>query len=122
MGQRHVPHSANIFLARRLDNQIKQIAQYISDSGTYPIKLMNRFLDDIFNIYLGSTANLHKFLEEINKIHPNIKFTMTHTTPNSEPEASKCSFLPTARFSTIPGHVFVNQRRQDNSGPLQETN
>ena len=63
MGQRHVPHSANIFLARRLDNQIKQIAQYTSESGTYPIKLMNRFLDDIFKIYLGSTANVHKFLE-----------------------------------------------------------
>ena len=94
MGQRHVPHTANLFLARRLDNKIKQIAKALSEDETYPIKFMNRFLDDLFKIYNGSTANLHKLLEDINKIHPNIKFTMTHTTPNSEPETSRCSCPP----------------------------
>ena len=58
MGQRHVPHNANIFLARRIDNKIKQIAKAISENGIYPIKMMSRFLDDSFKIYLGSTKNL----------------------------------------------------------------
>ena len=52
---------------------------------------MKRFLDDIFQIFCGSTRQLHNFIEEINKIHPNIKFTMTHTTPDNEPFPSRCS-------------------------------
>ena len=40
---------------------------------------LKRFLDDLFMIFTGSAENLHKFLAEINKLHPGIKFTMTHT-------------------------------------------
>ena len=38
------------------------------------MKYMERFLDDIFLIFLGTIDKLHKFFEEINQIHPNIKF------------------------------------------------
>ena len=111
MGQRHVPHKANIFLARGIDNEIKQIAKAISENGTYPIKMMSRFLDDIFKIYLGSTKNLHKLLEEINKIHPNIKFTMTHTTPASEPEASRCSCTPQESVQFLDTSCSIKEGR-----------
>ena len=37
------------------------------------------FLDDIFLIFFGSVHNLHMFLDELDTIHPTIKFTMSHT-------------------------------------------
>ena len=33
---------------------------------------------------------LHKFVEEINKIHPNMKFTIEHTTPMSGNNPCEC--------------------------------
>ena len=33
-----------------------------------------RFIDDIFFIWTGSKAGLEKFLNELNKKHPSIKF------------------------------------------------
>ena len=61
---------------------------------------MKRFLDDIFLIFQGTIENLHKFFEEINMIHPTIKFTMTNTTPihcQAEPPPCSCPVI-----STIP--------------------
>ena len=43
------------------------------------LHFMRRFLDDIFFIFCGPVANLHKFIEELNSFHPTIKFTMSHT-------------------------------------------
>ena len=53
-----------------------------------------KYVWNIFEIFIGSTKTLHIFLEEINKIHTNIKFTMTHTTNIFEPEATRCSCPP----------------------------
>ena len=36
-----------------------------------------RFLDDIFLIWDGKLEDLHTFLDDLNKYHPNIKFTNT---------------------------------------------
>ena len=94
MGQRHVPHYADTFFARRIDNMIKEIAAKLSTEGTNLLLFLKRFLDDIFEIFVGSAKTLHIFLEEINKIHTNIKFTMTHTTNIFEPEATRCSCPP----------------------------
>ena len=47
-------------------------------------------IDDIFKIFVGSTKTLHKLLDEINKIHPSIKLTMSHTSLSSENVSSKC--------------------------------
>ena len=41
--------------------------------------------------FLGSIQTLHLFLGEINTIHPTIKFTMSHTTPNDQELAPNCS-------------------------------
>ena len=41
-------------------------------------------------IFVGSTTTLHKLLDEINKIHPSIKLTMSHTSLSSENGSAKC--------------------------------
>ena len=90
MGTRAAPPYANIFLARILDDKILKLASEISESEISPIKLLKRFLDDIFMIFIGSTTTLHKLLNEINKIHPSIKLTMSHTSLSSENVSAKC--------------------------------
>ena len=51
---------------------------------------MKRFLDDLFQIFTGTTKELHQLYDEINKIHPTLKFTMVHTTIENEPEEDRC--------------------------------
>ena len=48
-------------------------------------------MDDLFSVFNGTTKKLHEFLEEINQIHPNIKFTMDHTTPETEAKEDHCA-------------------------------
>ena len=50
--------------------------------------MFKRFLDDIFMRFRGTQQQLHLLFDEINKIHPNIKFTISHTTKNN----LKCDF------------------------------
>ena len=90
MGTRPAPPYANIFMANKIDNKIKEVASKINDNEEDSIKILKRFLDDIFMIYVGSTKNLHNLLKEINKIHPNINLTMSHTSNISEQISSKC--------------------------------
>ena len=52
---------------------------------------MKRFLDDYFKIFQGSTKDLHALLDMINKAHPTIKLTMSHTTIPNEPQEDKCN-------------------------------
>ena len=66
---------------------------------------MKRFLDDIFLIFTGSIKNLHNFFNEVNEIHPNIKLTMSHTTPKSEEgQEASCSCNPTDSIPYL--HTF----------------
>ena len=41
-------------------------------------------------VVVGSTKTLHRLFEDINKIHPNIKLTMSHTSLTSEESSMKC--------------------------------
>ena len=86
MGSRPAPACANIFMAEKIDPNIVNIARKWGE-----MKFFKRFLDDLLSIFIGTTKNLHKFYEEINRIHPNIKFTMEHTTPQNEAPEDKCS-------------------------------
>ena len=105
MGTRPAVSYANIFMARRIDDKIVTLATQLQE-GNNPLLVLKRFLDDIFTTYTGSLENLHKFLDELNNIHPTIKFTMNHTTPSCEnlvpPPPCTCStgtelpFLDTA--------------------------
>ena len=51
-------------------------------------------LDDIIKIFKGTTKQLHKLFEEMNKLHPTLKFTITHTTPDTELEEGRCQCTP----------------------------
>ena len=46
-----------------------------------PLKIWKRFLDDCFGIWADSIEKLYQFLDDINKIHPTIKFTLEHSSP-----------------------------------------
>ena len=72
MGSKPIPPYANIFLARTLDKLMKK-------SGAKFFQILKRFLDDYFTIFVGTTQELHKLLEEINKVYHTIKLTMNHT-------------------------------------------
>ena len=60
MGTKPAPSYANIFMARKVDERILELAQKYGTDSRNPISLFNRFLDDIFSIYKGTTKNLHK--------------------------------------------------------------
>ena len=45
--------------------------------------VLKRFLDNLFQIYKGTTKNIHKIYEEINQIHSSLTFTMEYTTPEN---------------------------------------
>ena len=42
-------------------------------------------------MFIGSSKQLHRFFEDMNKLHPTLKFTLTHTTPIFEAEEDKCN-------------------------------
>ena len=88
---------ANNFMARKIDSKILEIIEKYSKNTENPLKFMKRFLDDIFLIFTGSTRELHILLQKFNKIHPNIKFTMAHTTPQTEnTKKPPCMCIPSA--------------------------
>ena len=90
MGVHPAPDYANIYLARRIDKKIKALLQnYIQNEGQ-GMSLLLRFLDDIISLLYGTTKQQHTMLEEINNIHPTLKFTFAHTTPEGEAAEDRC--------------------------------
>ena len=101
MGSSLAPSYANMFMARQIDKKIKELAQKYGENNESPIKLLKRFLDDIFSVFIGQTEKLHQLFEDINKIHPSIQFTMEHTTPTSiksEQNPCKCEVKKSIPF------------------------
>ena len=98
MGAQPAPSYANMFMDKKIDKKLWQIAKENSTSEESQLKFMKRFLDDILTVFTGSVKELHKFLEDINKIHPNIKFTMTHTTPPEMYGQCSCEALDAVPF------------------------
>ena len=76
MGTVCAPPFETIFM-NKIDELIKDLAKTVTNAD--PIGLYKRFLDDIFLVWKGSVQDLQTFLEEINKIHPSIKFTAEFT-------------------------------------------
>ena len=91
MGSPPVPSYANIFMATNIDQEIQNLAQKYNLGDMKSLQLIKRFLDDIFLIFNGSTKKLHELFNAINKINPTIKFTMNHTSLQSEPQENRCS-------------------------------
>ena len=80
MGIHPAPSYANIFMAK-LDDQIVKLANTYKITDECPLKTWKRFLDDCFGIWTDSIEKLYQFLDDINKIHPTIKFTLEHSSP-----------------------------------------
>jgi hypothetical protein len=92
MGSKPIPPYSNIFLARTIDKFFKNL-------GQKTIKMLKRFLDVYFAIFLGSTKELHQLLDQINQTNPTIKLTLNHTTVEGEAAEDKCDCEPQ---SSIP--------------------
>ena len=86
-------------MARRIDEQIKQLLDQYGEKGNLSYTMLKRFMDDLFHIFHGTTKKLHQMYDQINKIHTTLKFTMVHTTPDFEEEEDKCNCTPR---SSIP--------------------
>ena len=90
--------------------------------GNSPILAYKRFLDDVFKIWTGSVQDLYKFMDEINQLHPSIKFTMEHTTPfrcymKGEHDCwchqtSSIPFLDTSVSINSEGHIICDLYRK----------
>ena len=63
-----------------IDTSIYNLAKEMNTTED-PIILLKRFLDDLFLIWRGKVQDLEAFLEQINNLHPTIKFTSSYTCP-----------------------------------------
>ena len=81
---------ANIFMAKKIDPKILEAAMKFSTDNSNPVTFLKRFIDDIFMVWRGSIDDLHKFLKMLNQIHPTIKFTASHTTPDNVTHSCDC--------------------------------
>ena len=88
MGIHPAPSYANIFMSK-IDDEIRNLADKHNRNGQFHLRFLKRFLDDLFLVFTGSTEKLHKFVNELNTIHQNIKFTMSHTTVKSVEQNKK---------------------------------
>ena len=109
MGSRPAPSYANLFMAKRIDPKIIELATELNN-GNNPIKFLKRFLDDIFMVYRGTLESLHNFMEELNKIHPTIKFTMSHTIPyqNETHNQTTCNCEASASLAFLDTSCQIN--------------
>ena len=102
MGSKPAPAYANVFMAETIDDKFWAIAKKYGENGEIPLKYFKRFLDDIFLIFCGSVHKLHMFFEELNTIHPTIKFTMNHTvSEKSSSELETCSCSPSKSIAYL---------------------
>ena len=86
MGTSCAPTYANIEMGV-IDKALRNLAKNVNN-GTDVIKIFFRFIDDLFLVYTGSVESLDTFLNEINNLHPTLKFTFNYTSP------FPCSFPP----------------------------
>lgn len=61
MGTKPAPSYANISLAKNIDPKIIELAKKYIVNGEMSIKLLKRFLDDLFMVWMGSVSRLHMF-------------------------------------------------------------
>ena len=89
MGTHPAPAFANNFMAK-IDIKIWDIIEELKETENINVKSLNRFLDDLISIFIGSTKTLHKLWQKMNEIHPSVKFTMQHTTIQNENVDDRC--------------------------------
>lgn len=89
MGTKCAPGYANIFMG-------VFEAEYIYHRIKNKSLLYLRYIDDIFMIWTGTTQELKRFTDEINQVHPSIKFT-------TESSHEEINFLDTT--------VYIHQNK-----------
>ena len=93
MGTKCAPTYANIFMGKFENTHI-----YPRISNKTRIFL--RYMDDLFFVWKGTEQELKHFLEEINKVHPTIKFDFKYSTTEIE-------FLDLKIFKDFSGKMFT---------------
>ena len=91
MGLKPSPSYADIFMDKKIDVNMEKIIQNW-DESKFIMQFFKRFLDDLFFIFVGSSKMVHILLENVNKIHKNIKFTLKHTSIVGEANQCDCEF------------------------------
>ena len=91
--------TSKVWYRGRIYGFIEALGFKYGENGKSALLFLKRFLDDLFKITQGTTKNLHKSFDEINQIHPSLKFTMTHTSPSCETYEDKCQGEP---LSSVP--------------------
>ena len=79
MGIHPAPSYANLFMAE-MDNNILQLSRTKYNEN---VKFFKRFLDDIVGLWTGTLEELYSFIDQINQLHPTIKFVLNHTSPHN---------------------------------------
>ena len=119
MGSPPVLHYANVFMAQ-IDQIIKILGSKYNDAEKEALRLLKRFFDDYFLLFVGTTRLLHKFLEEINRINSTIQLTINHASNENEAMEDRCDcesksaipFLDTL-VSVKEGHIKVDLYKKE---------
>ena len=101
-------------MARKIDKMIWSIAEKLKakmGGDLDQLMLLKRFLDDLFLIFQGTSKQLHNLLNEINKIHPAIQFTMSHTTNEQEDEADRCDCSAKESISFLDTSCSIKNKK-----------
>ena len=70
---------------------------------------MGRFLDDISKIFVGTSKNFHMLFDEMNQIHPSIKFSMETTSNNKETSEMRCSCQPQESITFLDTSCMIDK-------------
>ena len=104
MGTKMAPSYANLFMGKLEPTLIAQDPTHI--------KMWKRYIDDIFIIWTGTEDQLQTFLQNINKIHPTIKFTY-------ESDSQELTFLD---MTVYKGPNFKTTNTLDIKTHIKKTN
>ena len=114
---------ANIYPAsKNRQKKLEDLGKKYEENGKWAFIILKRFLDDIFKIFKGTSKDLHNLFEEMNQIHPSLKFTLAHTIPGEELEEDKCDcnkeaslpFLETLLSIKKNGRIEVDLHKERN--------
>ena len=110
MGTRAAPNYANIFMGKFEKTHI-----YESNWWEY-LRFFCRFIDDLFFIWTGTESNLIEFINHLNSVNQDIKFTYKYSTRNMD-------FLDVTVMKDDEGNLTTDvfQKETDTHSYLQQS-
>ena len=81
----------------------QSLEESMGTNGESAFKIFKRSLDDLFQVFIGTTKQLHEIFKAIIHIHPTLKFTMVHTSVNKQQRKTNVIVqeLPQYHFWTL---------------------